>query len=206
MPCANSPLPRRRATRPLSQHHAGPGTFAASLPSCARTPILYVGRTRHTIYVPENILLEDYEKGYDYWAISEILIQETWPLLNYLLILETIRRLQEHLRTHRNLGYYIVKDTLRHNNKNLRDTDQDDAEFGTFFRYYADALYSLNSTIRARDPYDIADEIFDENRERFWANLKLYEICEVYKYPTYFAIDRDICHGAAFRLASELDL
>ena len=166
----------------------------------------HVGRTRRTIYVPEKILLEAYEKGYDYWAISEVLVQETWPLLNYLLILETIRRLQEHLKTHRTLGYYIVKDTLRHNNKHLRDTDQDDDEFGSFFRYYADALYSLNPTIRDRDPYDIADEIFDENRERFRANLKLYEICEVYKYPTYFAIDRDICHGAAFRLASELDL
>ena len=42
----------------------------------------HVGRTRRPIYVPEKLLLEAYEKGYDYWAISKILLQETWPLLN----------------------------------------------------------------------------------------------------------------------------
>ena len=166
----------------------------------------HVGRTRRTIYIPEKVLREAYEKGYDYWAISEVLIQEAWPLLDYLLILETVRRLQEHLKTHYTLGYYIIKDTLRNHNEHLRDTDEKDDEFGTFFRYYADELFSLKPTIRDRDPYDIADEIFDENRERFWSHLKLYDICEVYNYPTYFAIDRDICHGAAFRLAHELDL
>ena len=152
------------------------------------------------------MLREANDAGYDYWAISEVIIQEALPLLDYLLILETIRRLQEHLKTHLTLGYYIVKDTLRRHNKHLRDTDVPDDEFGTFFRYYADAFYGLKPTIRDRDPYDIADEIFDENRERFWSGLKLYDLCEVYQYPTYFAIDRDICHGAAFRLAEELNL
>ncbi|MBT6908239.1 MAG: hypothetical protein HOA27_29120 [Gemmatimonadetes bacterium] len=166
----------------------------------------HVGRTRRTIYIPEKVLREAYEKGYDYWAISEVLIQEAWPLLDYLMILETVRRLQEHLKSHYTLGYYIIKDTLRNHNEHLRETDKQDDEFGTFFRYYADQLYSLKPTIRERDPYDIADEIFDENRERFWSHLKLYDICEVYNYPTYFAIDRDICHGAAFRLAGELNL
>ena len=166
----------------------------------------HVGRTRRTIYIPERVLREANEAGYDYWAISEVIIQEALPLLDYLLILETIRRLQEHLKTHLTLGYYIVKDTLRRHNKHLRDTDVPDDEFGTFFRYYADALYGLKPTIRDRDPYDIADEIFDENRERFWSGLKLYDLCEVYQYPIYFAIDLDICHGAAFRLAEELNL
>lgn len=35
-----------------------------------------VGRTRRTIYVPEKILLQAYEKGYDYWAISEVLVHD----------------------------------------------------------------------------------------------------------------------------------
>ena len=74
----------------------------------------HVGRTRRTIYIPEKVLRDAHEQGYDYWAIGEVLVQEAWPLLDYLLILETIRRLQEHLKTHRTLGYYIVKDTLRH--------------------------------------------------------------------------------------------
>ena len=150
----------------------------------------HVGRTRRTIYIPEKVLREAYEKGYDYWAISEVLIQEAWPFLDYLMILETVRRLQEHLKSHYTLGYYIIKDTLRNHNEHLRETDKQDDEFGTFFRYYADQLYSLKPTIR----------------ERFWSHLKLYDICEVYNYPTYFAIDRDICHGAAFRLAGELNL
>ena len=75
-----------------------------------------------------------------------------------------MRRLQEHLKSHYTLGYYIIKDTLRNHNEHLRDTDEKDDEFGTFFRYYADQLYSLKPAIRERDPYDIADEIFDELR------------------------------------------
>lgn len=70
----------------------------------------HVGRTRHTLYIPEMVLREAFEKGYDYWAISEIIIQESWPLLNYLLIYETVRRLQDHLKTHYTIGYYIIKD------------------------------------------------------------------------------------------------
>ncbi|MFT5375366.1 MAG: hypothetical protein ACI906_002191 [Candidatus Latescibacterota bacterium] len=153
------------------------------------------------------VLREAFEKGYDYWAISEIIIQEAWPLLNYLLILETVRRLQDHLKTRYTIGYYIIKDTLRRLNKHLDDNDdKKEDEIRVFFRYYANALYRLRPSIRERDPYDITDEIFDESRERFWSHLKLYDLCEIYQYPTYFAIDRDIVHTAAFRLAEELSL
>jgi len=167
----------------------------------------HVGRTRRTLYIPEMVLREAFEKGYDYWAISEIIIQEAWPLLNYLLILETVRRLQDHLKTHYTIGYYIIKDTLRRLNKHLDDNDdKKEDEFRVFFRYYANALYRLRPSIRERDPYDVADEIFDESRERFWSHLKLHSLCDIYQYPTYFAIDRDIVHTAAFRLAEELSL
>lgn len=167
----------------------------------------HVGRTRRTLYIPEMVLREAFEKGYDYWAISEIIIQEAWPLLNYLLIYETVRRLQDHLKTHYTIGYYIIKDTLRRLNKHLDDNeDKKEDEFRVFFRYYANALYSLKPAIRERDPYDVADEIFDESRERFWSHLKLHSLCDIYQYPTYFAIDRDIVHTAAFRLAAELSL
>jgi hypothetical protein len=167
----------------------------------------HVGRTRRTLYIPEMVLREAFEKGYDYWAISEIIIQEAWPLLNYLLILETVRRLQDHLKTRYTIGYYIIKDTLRRLNKHLDDNDdKKEDEIRVFFRYYANALYRLRPSIRERDPYDITDEIFDESREHFWSHLKLYDLCEIYQYPTYFAIDRDIAHTAAFRLAEELSL
>ena len=54
----------------------------------------HTGRTRKTIYMPELVIREAYDKGYDYWAISEVIIQEAWGLLDYLLILELIRRSQ----------------------------------------------------------------------------------------------------------------
>lgn len=47
----------------------------------------HAGRTRRTIYLPEPILEHAYEMGYDYWAIAEILIQESWLLLDYILLL-----------------------------------------------------------------------------------------------------------------------
>ena len=34
--------------------------------------------------------------------------------------------------------------------------------------------------------------------------MKLHDICQVYRYPTCFHIDRDIVHGAAFRIAERL--
>lgn len=167
----------------------------------------HMGRTRRTLYIPEKILREAADKGYDYWAISEVLIQESLPLLNYILLLETIRRIQEHLKIHLTIGYYIIADTLRRFNHHLVDNEEkDEDEFRIFFRYYADALYSLKPSDLKRDPYLIVDDMIDEKRERFWAQLKLHDICDVYRYPTYCAVDRDICHGAAFRLAREISL
>ena len=167
----------------------------------------HIGRTRRTIYVPERILAQAFELGYDYWAITEVLVQESWPLLDYLLLLELVRHCQRHLRSHRTLGYYRIKDRLRRLNKHRLDVEErEEDEFRIFFRYYAEPLYTLQRNIVDRDPYDVVDEIFDEGRERYWAQLKLYEVGEAYNYPAYFALDRDIVHGAAFRIAGELSL
>ena len=167
----------------------------------------HIGRTRRTLYIPERLLTQAYELGYDYWAITEVIIQETWPLLDYLLLLELVRHCQRHLETHYTLGYYRIKDQLRRLNKHRQDVDaRDDDEFRVFFRYYAGPLYELRRDIVDRDPYDVVDAIFDESRERFWAGLKLYDIAETYQYPSYFILDRDIVHGAAFRIAGELSL
>ena len=168
---------------------------------------LHIGRTRRTIYLPERVLEQAFELGYDYWAISEFLIQESWPLLDYLLLLETVRHCQHHLKTHYTLGYYRIKDTVRRFNKHrLDDEKREEDEFRIFFRYYAHLLYSMKRDILDADPYDLVDEIFAESRERFWSDLKLYDIGQAYRYPTYFTLDRDIVHGAAFRIARELSM
>jgi len=165
----------------------------------------HAGRTRRTLYVPEPVLRKAFELGYDYWALTETLVQESWPLMDYLLILDFVRRCQDHYKSRYTLGYTFVRETLRGLNKHLRDDERaDDDEFRIFCRYYLDALYGLERGIVDEDPFDVADGIFDEPRERFWASGKLHDLTETYKYPTYFQIDRDIVHGAAFEIARKL--
>jgi hypothetical protein len=128
----------------------------------------HTGRTRRTIYMPEPVLRQSFELGYDYWAISEVIIQESWALLDYLLLLELVRRCQDHFKTHYTLGYYLIKDTLRRLNQHrLDDEDRDEDKFRKFFRFYREELYNLKRGIVDRDPYDVAAEIYDESRERF---------------------------------------
>ena len=173
----------------------------------------HVGYTRKTIYMPEQVLTTAFAKGYDYWAISEVVIQEAWPLLDYLLILEMIRRAQVRLHEKHSLGYYFVKDTLRFLNghrkdeleileKEGRETEADEEdEFMLFYRRYAENFYSWDRNILERDPYEMADEIFDEPQERAWAEWKIDAITHTFNYPTYFQLDRDIVHPAVFELA-----
>ena len=167
----------------------------------------HVGRTRRTLYLPHQILRSAWQNGYDYWSLTEVIIMETWPLLDYLLLLEFVRHCQVRLRTHYTLGYRFVRDTLLQLNQHRQHDEEgekpEEDEFEFFFRHYSDTLFDLGRGILDCDPFDITDELFDENRERFWGNLKLYEIATAYRFPTYFHIDRDIVHGAAFRVATE---
>ena len=165
----------------------------------------HIGRTRKTIYMPENVLQSAFEKGYDYWAMSEVLIQETWPLLDYLLIVELVRRCQVRLHERYSLGYYFIKDTLRELNKHRRELNEtEDNEFMQFFRHYAESFYAWGGEIRERDPYELADAVYDEERERVWASNKIDGIRYAFKFPTYFDLDRDIVHPAARAIAEQL--
>ncbi len=167
----------------------------------------HVGRTRRTVYMPHQVLRAAWENGYDYWALTEVIVTETWPLLDYLLLLEFVRRCQVRLRTLYTLGYGFVRSTLEELNNHRRLEEEDpECEFEIFFRHYSDAVFCLDRSIVDCDPFDIADELFDESRERLWGNLKLYELATAYRYPTYFHIDRDIVHGAAFRASEELSV
>jgi len=167
----------------------------------------HAGRTRKTIYMPELVIREAYDKGYDYWAISEVIIQEAWSLLDYLLILELIRRSQQRLMERFTLGHAFLRRTLEQLNKHLEINEADEEnEFELFYGRYSESFYEMNREIIGRDPYEIADGIFDEELERKWASNKLYEITEAFQYPTYYNIDRDIVHPAAFKQAERCGL
>lgn len=179
-----------RETRLLIFHHA------------REHQSLHIGRTRKTIYMPETVLQAAFNKGYDYWAISQVVIQEAWPLLDFLLLVELIRRCQQRLHGKRTLGYSFIKDTLRRLSKHRRETEEaEDNDFAILYRHYCEHFYSWNRDIRDRDPHELADEIFDERQERTWADLKIDAITHAYGFPTYFDLDRDIVHPAALQLA-----
>ena len=176
---------------------------------------LHTGRTRRTIYMPEQVLEQSFNRGYDYWALSEVIIQEAWPLLDYILILELARRVQVKMRQVNLPGVSFIKDTLRELNKHLNDpsarlrdegrydVDPKDDEFMLFYGTYSSYFYGWDRSILEVDPYDLADEIFDEGLERQWAAWKADNITHTYNYPTYFQLDRDIVHSAAYELAGK---
>lgn len=168
---------------------------------CRAHQSFHTGRTRKTIYMPEMVLREASQKGYDYWAISEVIVEESWALLDYLLILELIRRCQLHLQEHYSLGHALVRGTLTELNRHRRiNENTQDNEFNTFFEHYKPDLFRLGPDITDRDPYELADEIFDEEQERTWASHKLYDITEAFSFPTIFHVDRDIIHPTAISI------
>ena len=170
----------------------------------------HIGFTRKTIYIPEGVIREAINKGWDSWAISEAIIREAWPLMDYLLILEFIRRAQQRLRSYTTLGSETtIKKALGLLNKHLQEAENEMAEdddFRAFFRHYCHGFYAMDRKILKRDPYGLADEIYDEKQERLWADVKLDAIRTAFEFPTFFDLDRDIIHPAAFDAAGMRDL
>ncbi|MFT5087205.1 MAG: hypothetical protein ACI906_002695 [Candidatus Latescibacterota bacterium] len=165
----------------------------------------HVGYTRKTLYMPEMVLKEAYDKGYDYWAISEVIIAEATPLMNYLMLLEFVQRARQRLREHYTLGRGFVRATLERLNKHLVLSADPECEFNLFYCTYEEHFYALRSG-DGQDPYEWADAIFAEVLERKWAGLKLYAIRIDSGYPRYYDIDRDIVHSAAFAAAERQGL
>ena len=163
----------------------------------------HTGRTRKTIYMPELVIEEARAKGYDYWAISEVIIQESWPLLDYHLLIELIRRAQQHFRQYYTLGHAFVYDQLMELNKHRKFSDREpDNEFNEFFAQYSEPIFDLDrDQVLVADPFALVDEFFDEVRERKWASEKRTAIRNALNYPTYYNIDRDIVHPTAFRIS-----
>ncbi len=165
----------------------------------------HVGYTRKTVYMPEMVLKEAYNKGYDYWAISETLIAETTPLMDYLMLLEFFQRARLRLHSHHTLGHHFVRSTMEELNKHLEHTDDPECEFNLFYTTYEDHLYEVQRD-DGSDPFAWVDGIFDEEIERKWARLKLFSVRVHFGYPRYYDIDRDIVHPAAFAAAERLGM
>ena len=101
----------------------------------------HTGRTRKTIYVPRLAIEVASQKGYDYWALSEVIIEESWALLDYLLILELVRRCQQHLHERYTLGNAYVRKTLERLNHHRKQGEERDNEFQLFFDHYKSEFF-----------------------------------------------------------------
>ena len=175
----------------------------------------HTGRTRRTIYMPEQVVAAAFKQGYDYWALTEVIIKEAYPLLDYILILDLVRHMQTRMRQVRLPGISFIKDTLRRHNKHLKDpserlraegrqmVDPKEDEFGEFYGNYAGRFKAWRREILELDPYDVADEVYDEAVARKWAEWKVDLITHTYNFPTLFELDRDIVHPAAFEQADK---
>ena len=88
-------------------------------PRCHQS--FHTGRTRKTIYMPEGVLMSAFELGYHPWAFTEVILLETWKLLDYYLVVELARRCQAWMHRHFGIpGIFFVKDTLLSLNKHRR--------------------------------------------------------------------------------------
>ena len=151
------------------------------------------------------VLKEAHNKGYDYWAISETMIAETTPLMNYLMLLSFVRRARLHLHSHYTLGHHFVRSTMEELNQHLKYSEDPECEFNLFYNTYEEHLYSIQREDES-DPYAWVDGVFDEELERKWARLKLFTTRDNLGYPSYYDIDRDItsrglCRGRALGAA-----
>ena len=72
-----------------------------------------------------------------------------------------------------------------------------------FYGRYSPHFLSWGRGMIDRDPYDVADEVFNEAFERQMAAWKIDLITHTFNYPTFFELDRDIVHPAAYELATK---
>jgi len=122
-------------------------------PRCHQS--FHTGRTRKTIYIPEGILMSAFERNYDHWALSEVLIQEAWKLLDYYLVVELVRHFQLRMHTLRTRpGIYFIKDTLLQLNKHRRVAGEQERTLR--HRFHRDSERGTRKRDRHHDEYDLS--------------------------------------------------
>ena len=137
-------------------------------PRCHQS--FHVGRTRKTIYLPEGVLMNAFERGYHPWAFSEILLLEAWRLLDYYLLVELARRYQAWMHRHFGVpGFYFVKDTLLSINKHRRIAGEHEQTMRRRFR--RNSKRGQRRQTKQYDEYDatsVDTEFMKVYRHYFW--------------------------------------
>jgi len=160
------------------------------------------------------------EKGYDYWAIAEGLIYAGWMLLDYLLLVDVLtqfghlamRRSQQEQEEGDEVGWNwsglrlsepLLRRLVQEHNRHRREhPDLGKSEVEEFISGYKSALIRVQGlNAWSREPWEIGRDLFNEDLEHRWAQMKMERIADVFDYPRLFLFDRDIIHGAARDLA-----
>lgn len=79
---------------------------------------VHIGRTRRTIYLPEKLLSQAVDNGYDYWSIAHLLVTEGWKLLDFVLLYELVESIRQMMlnRFTTAVGYSAFRRLLRAKN------------------------------------------------------------------------------------------
>lgn len=191
---------------------------------------VHSGRTRRTIYLPEKVLEVAVANGYDYWAITHVLIGEGWKLLDFILLLELVQAGKQYMLEHTVpvLGWNTMRRLLAASNRHRSSFESSEkaeknqrwglslplSETGEFLAEYEERLlramrFSPGSRLvsaiprrfREMSPDEVAKALWHETIEEDWSAKRAEEIGHELQFPDYFLLDRDIVHPAARELA-----
>ena len=168
---------------------------------------VHVGRRRRTIYMPEVLLKQAEELGYDYWAIAEGLIYAGWMLLDYLLLVDVLIAYAEDVKGRgggraRLSEPYFRAYAREHNHHRRSHPEQGQCEVEEFIAGYRSDLIRVGRlNAYSAEPLEIARDLFDAELEHRWSKGKMERIADIFEYPRMFLFDRDIIHGAARQIA-----
>ena len=187
---------------------------------------VHIGRRRQTIYLPEILLHQAEDKGYNHWSIAEGVIYASWMLFDYLLLADVLTAYGEQARMRPSgTGASAAKITaanpdsgpgsrlrlsepmlrrmvLEHNRHRRLHPEAAKSETEEFIEGYRRPLIRVQRVNAwTQEPWEIAREVFHPELERRWAKSKMERIADIFQYPRMFLFDRDIIHGAALDLA-----
>ncbi len=168
---------------------------------------VHIGRRRRTIYMPEVLLKQAEELGYDYWAIAEGLIYAGWMLLDYLLLVDVLIAYGEDVKgtgggRARLSEPYFRAYAREHNHHRRSHPEQGQCEVEEFINGYRSDLVRVGHfNAYSTEPLDIARGLFNADLEHGWSQGKMERIADIFEYPRMFLFDRDIIHGAARQVA-----
>ncbi|MFH1571254.1 MAG: hypothetical protein ABIL09_24915, partial [Gemmatimonadota bacterium] len=165
---------------------------------------VHIGRRRRTIYLPEVLLHQAEEAGYDYWAVAEGVVFAAWMLLDYLLLVDVLRAYGAQTRpaVRRLSEPYLRSLVERHNRHRRQHPETVRCEVHEFVQGYRRTLFGIGPiNVLSNEPFEAARRVFDSHQELRWARDKMERVADVFGYPRMFLFDRDIIHGAARQLA-----